>query len=466
MLAPARRPTGSAAVAELRRQWRLVVAFACLGFATGCGFIVFGPTNYTARAAVLVSPLPADPTSSTALTFRDVSMATERQILRSTSVVQRVPALLGRVARPVPLSSGLRVEALQDTQVLEIHYQAHSADQAATLANAFADAYLAYRADVGTAKNQEYVASLNRRVSDLVAAQAQLPASGKTPSADATRADLAQQIAALRQEAALLGGALVSPGQVVDRATAQAIRPDLPLRSVVGGGLLGGFLLGVLTSLVWTSRARGLHDLASLSELVGAPAWSAPHPARVAELAAQEGTARGGSTEEYAVLGVKLVARLAQDRFESLLIVDLDKAVSGAAMIASALGGAGRSVSYVVPSPEIRSAAAHEALEQVPALPVMADNRRGEVRSVEVNVNRMVQAVEQEIANQHSVEQDLVLVDGTELSLAQTLRVAMGVTGVLVTAERDSTSRERVIEMMKEFTDVGVVVVGAVLFYR
>jgi polysaccharide biosynthesis transport protein len=164
--------TAAQCLSALRARWRQVVVVAGCMFALALLMAVLQAQRYTATAQVLIDFKP-DPVS--ALAFGGMAppafMATQVELIRSERVTSRVAeqAGLGRDAAwaarwrdetggDVPLQrwlaqalgEHLRVQVARDSGVIEISYTAEGAEQAASLANSFMQAYIDVAREIRT----------------------------------------------------------------------------------------------------------------------------------------------------------------------------------------------------------------------------------------------------------------------------------------------------------------------------
>src|SRR5438105_2301288 len=98
---------------------------------------------YEGAAEVLVNPIQ-NPTSAVSVP-QQPNLDTERQLVLSAAVAATARDELGTVAPLKALLQPLTVNVITDTDVLDIRYDSPSPAMAATRANAFANAYVAFR---------------------------------------------------------------------------------------------------------------------------------------------------------------------------------------------------------------------------------------------------------------------------------------------------------------------------------
>lgn len=136
----------------LRSRIWLVVIVALGTVAAGTYFTLTQPKAYLATASLLLNFSSKNPFEEDGLPpqLADSYMATQVDIITSRSVVNRVIDNLGLAENPEQrgewastLRRNLEVEAGRDSRLVAIHYEAGDPEQAAQVANAFANAYVA-----------------------------------------------------------------------------------------------------------------------------------------------------------------------------------------------------------------------------------------------------------------------------------------------------------------------------------
>ena len=182
-------PAFSANLDVLRRRWRLILAFAIMGFIGAGMYLSFAPPQYTSTALLVVDPRVSASFSSQA-GVNDASMASARvesqvEIIRSEQITQTVvekleleeallrPGFLGRlgqqvapaleytglwhpepvfvrsVAASAALAKHLSVRRLGSTYTIEIAATMPSAEQSAIVVNTVAEAYMELQRHLG-----------------------------------------------------------------------------------------------------------------------------------------------------------------------------------------------------------------------------------------------------------------------------------------------------------------------------
>lgn len=239
----------------LAGRWRaiLVSVLVATGLATTAGLIL--PDRYAATSTVVVSPLSNDPSVSVSL--RDaITIATEREILQSQEVARLALDSLGRSGEGTgDLIASMGVVAPEGSQVLRVTVTADSPQEAATLTDAVAEAYLEFRRRGGTEMADRFIRLIDERVAEL-----------STGSTDQAAREQIRQLSDQRHALSLFGQ---DPGRVIGHAEPpqEPSGPGLPL--FVLAGLVGGLLLGVVVALARERVDRRVRFARRLAEDTG-----------------------------------------------------------------------------------------------------------------------------------------------------------------------------------------------------
>jgi capsular polysaccharide biosynthesis protein len=260
-----------------RRRWRtLVVSLLIGGLAAIALLAARGPT-YTATAVVLLKPLPGNPYSPTASQGRAeelTSLETEAALVGTQTVANKAISASGGRLGPGAVDQ-VSVAVPSNSKILRISFAAKNPDTARIGAQAFADAYLAYRHDQAEKSAKEQIDQLNRQIK--VSQSAQDAASKEldnepdgSPSITVLQSQVqtyASEIAQLRVQLAGLEDASNAPGDVITPAR-QPSQPDgLPAWLIAAGVVLIAGGIGLLVAL-WREysddRIRDANDIAAL----------------------------------------------------------------------------------------------------------------------------------------------------------------------------------------------------------
>ncbi|NKZ08811.1 hypothetical protein HGB48_34485, partial [Actinomadura latina] len=235
----------------LRRYVPLLILLAVLGAGAGVGAAIALPAPYKATATVLVSPLEGNPYSPDGRGDDLVNLQTEAQLVTTDRVAKIAGQKLGHEPEGTVV-----VDVPPNTQVLNLTYTARSSANARAGAQAFADAYLAYRQQRAQDVVNNQLAKLKAQ-SDKVQRQLLKTNREMAAATGAKRATLQQRVTAytnqlgvIDEQANDIGSTPISPGQVITPAGA----PDGPgqIRTAMfgAGGLAGGIVIGLAVVLL------------------------------------------------------------------------------------------------------------------------------------------------------------------------------------------------------------------------
>lgn len=233
---------------------------------------------FEATASVLVRPLGASPIETGLRPNQAVDMASERQIMRSHAVAAIAARKLRVTATPEELLDHVSADVAPSSQIVRVHFRYVEPALAQRGANAFAEAFLEFRAKNAVRQVRNSRSGLQRQIAALTAKKARQDqiASPDSPARLQERRDAlalsdsySTQIADLQQQLATLGQLDLSPGEVIEPADlpTSSTGPGLPLSVAIG--LLGGLLVGVIVAFVrdrTDSTLRGRRDLAERLE--------------------------------------------------------------------------------------------------------------------------------------------------------------------------------------------------------
>jgi capsular exopolysaccharide synthesis family protein len=238
------------ALGVLRRRWLVVVAAvaACL-FA---GFVISGVNSsdrYESSARVLFD---TSALSDAALQLQREAADPEREAATNV-LLAGSEAVASSVRRELHLSTSvgdlqdkIQVEAEQNANVLQITATDEDPRQAAVLANAFANEFVAFRAQA----DQQSIEAAQRDLQDQLAA---LPADAPE------RQDLRDALSRLASSHALANG----DARVIAKATVPTDPSSLGLPQVLALAGIIGLALGMVGALVVESMDKRITDVAS-----------------------------------------------------------------------------------------------------------------------------------------------------------------------------------------------------------
>ncbi|MBM3676106.1 MAG: hypothetical protein FJW88_14430 [Actinobacteria bacterium] len=251
----------------LRRRWMTLVVVTVLVFGAGVAWLVKGSGGYRATAGVLVQPIVEDPFGGSRTEM--VNLATEREVADSLLNATWVKEQLESPASPKALLNGLAVAPVSETEILRFSYTASSAETARLRAQAFADGYLAVRAeaaqnaiDAATERFESRAADLQQTLAEnLVAQAATLPNSVERARLLADQEAIEQQLRVVQEQIIDLGSVDTRAGRVVKTAGAAHRVATTRTLVVLGAAAL---MLGVIAAFLrdrFDPRLRSAGDV-------------------------------------------------------------------------------------------------------------------------------------------------------------------------------------------------------------
>lgn len=245
----------------LARQWRLVAGITVVVVVAALATSLSQTPVYESTSEVAIEPVRSGSNAALEdLLLRDEIIETERRVITSRNVTDRVISELELDMSSSELLGDVNVRAIPNTRVVTISATSTDPQWAAAVANAFATSYLDYRRDRALDEVTAARSNLTERSEELQeeidAIDAELGPSGAdaaTSSPDdqslvAQREALSQQLAQISIQLAALdpgGGAIRGGGEILVPAEVQdePVSPK-PLRTGVLALVLG-LMLGV-----------------------------------------------------------------------------------------------------------------------------------------------------------------------------------------------------------------------------
>jgi hypothetical protein len=287
----------------IRRRRRIVIVCALVGLLLGLVYTVTRPTGYTSSASVEIQQVTTDPFSADI--ERGISAETEQNVMASTVVAERASELLGRDTDADDLLKRLTVENPIDTLVLTNTFRASTPERARQGAQAFADAYLAYREAQYESQKERYLAGLNAELESLGASltAAQQAVAAATPNSQAFFAAQGQvdqvrtRIIDTEAKRSTIQAVDTSAGEVIKPARLPSGTSGLPRALLVIAFTALGTMAGLLLALVRQRtdpflRTRedfvevfGRAPLAEIRRVQPRLSWKKPPAAQVAATA-------------------------------------------------------------------------------------------------------------------------------------------------------------------------------------
>ena len=256
-----------------------------LGAVLAVAYLAVRVPQYTSTASVLVKPI--SPSQSSSPPASQVSMETEAALVVTGTVADKARASLGWHGSVQSLLQHVTVTNPSNTLVLDVSFTDPSPRIARRGAQAFANAYLAYRnagaASLATAARDKLVAeiaSLQGRITDIDnqlghtqvgTPRYQALSSSKTP--------LVAQLALLDSE---LAGVTTAPdaGDLVSDAQVP-LSPSSPGRALILAiGVLVGLFIGLVVAFLRDRRDDRPRGRADVEDVLGAPVLGIVPPSR------------------------------------------------------------------------------------------------------------------------------------------------------------------------------------------
>jgi capsular exopolysaccharide synthesis family protein len=244
----------------VRRRWWLILLLTVAATALAYGVSSLQDDRYDATADLLFRPVDPAPRIDPTTPPPDLADAPER-----TAATNLALASSESVARRAheALDSGLSVEELRDrvsfepkgqADIVSVKASAGSAEEAARIANAFANEVVEVRRENAQAKVQQVIDTIRGQLEVL-------------DPASPTVATLTRRAEQLEAEKALQTGDVELAEEALPPAEPSAPKP---LRNGVIGGFLG-LLLGIGIALVLQRLDRRLDDEDAVASITGAP---------------------------------------------------------------------------------------------------------------------------------------------------------------------------------------------------
>jgi tyrosine-protein kinase len=267
------------------RARKLQIILVTMGLIAVVMFVTLRQTPiYEGRAKVLVKPIQNVAGGGFSLPVNP-NLDTERQLILSTAVAEQAKSD-GKLPQSTDtLLAHLNVQVVGDTEVLLIAYDDPNPATAATVANAFATSYVAFRGQQVEAQFTDAASAVQRRINglqnDLGKLNVRIQQAGTSPQLGeltAQRDELLAQLAVLNQRLLDLqanASAIGSSAQVVQPATTPR-SPASPNKVRSGAfALLAGLVLGVGLAFVRERLDDRVKTRQEVERRLGAPVLAA-----------------------------------------------------------------------------------------------------------------------------------------------------------------------------------------------
>jgi succinoglycan biosynthesis transport protein ExoP len=480
-----------------RRRWLLIVVVTALVLGAAIGQAVSTTPIYQSEAKVL-SRAGDDSTD----------LQTERQVVMSTAVADRVKDKLDLTGSSTQLIDDVKVTVPAATRVLVITYSATEPALAQRGAQTFAEQYLAYRqeaavqaASTAGAAIQKRIGSVEGELRTVNATIGRLPNdSAEQRAAIAQRDSLFGELAGLRIQLASITTTPGAVGEIIEPANLplRPASPNLPMNAA--GGLFLGLLLGAALAVLRDRSVQALGGRQGFERQLDRPVLGAiPNDVssdkraepRVVSLEDPESPV----TEAYRALATKLPV-LARRHDARVVMVLSPSAGEGKSLVAAnlavTLAEEGRTVLLI--SADTRKPRIHQLFglnDEVGLLNVLADDVPIDEAWQPVSLRHPWDPASEEptrlyvLPSGHAISQsvralgadavanllkvqreqfDFVLLDAPPaLLVADALAIATAVDGVLVVADARTTKPEAIRRLLEQLEHVGAHVLGGVL---
>ena len=243
----------------LRRRYYWVIAAVVLLGAAGGGYSVKQPKQYTASAQLLVKPTTGTlPSTGFQQVITSTDVLTALQLITAAPVQEAVRRQLGS-------EPGVSASEVGQTNVIAVAATSKSPMLAAKIANAYANAFVAYQQTVTNAKLAAAEQQLQSQISAIDTQVASLSkAASTTPQADALLVQetaLKEDLATLQVSGAVSGGGVevVTPAKAPTSPSSPKPVQDALIAAIVGL-LLGigiAFLVEHLDDAVYSKEEAG-----------------------------------------------------------------------------------------------------------------------------------------------------------------------------------------------------------------
>lgn len=304
----------------LRRRLWLVLQLIAVGAVAGILLAAASPREHAATATVLIGTETGG--GSVVGAPERLTAAVAARLLRTRGIAERVRLELGADRSVDELLAAVSAQPDDSDAFLNITARdGASATAAARLANAFAEEFIAARAETVRARAQEASAAARRRLATL-------------PPGSRERSSLASELAQLRATAALGGfdAELVDPAvpEAAETTGASAVRWG-------AGGAALGLLLGLVLAFSVEALDPRVRRLEELRRLVDAPQLGALPRLKLRSRLRREPPVARENHEPFNHLRTALLVGAGQDEMRRMIVTSPSDRSEGAAIVAANL---------------------------------------------------------------------------------------------------------------------------------
>ena len=482
-----------------RRRWTIVQTVIAVFVVAMAGALLETPT-YGSSARLLIESLSSGSRVQGAIDaqiIQNQEVETQKEVITSVEVAQRVADLLESRQSPESLANQVRVSVVPDSAVLIIRANSTDPERAQALAQGFAKAYLDFRRDDAIERVTDAAAGVQQRLLSMRTQLAQVRADlavatgSERLALELQESNLVAQIAVLETNIVLYldpgdlvgaGGRILNPAKIP-----QTPSSPRPMRSA-SLGLLLGLALGIGVAFVRDFLDDTIRSDEEAARVTGAPVLG--HIPRWADQ--REGELRlvtlvapaSPVAESYRSMRTNIRFLAVGRTFRSLLVTSAGagegKTTTAANLAVTAARAGGR---VLLVSVDLRRPALHRAFGMTEG-PGLSDVLAGDVELADVITDvgvpnlRVVpsgqippnpaellgsSAMTELVAELEQVA-DLVIFDATPLlAVADALELAPRVGGVLMVVDAGRSGRRPVRAASERVRGVGARIVGTVL---
>lgn len=266
--------------AAIKRSRRVWLVWAVIGIVAGLGIYVKYPVSYVATASVLIKNNPGqDPISA---------MQTQVELAESESVAASTVKALG-LTQSVSSFRAAYTATSPTSQIIRITLHAPTADGAVQRANALAEQYLKFRANMLLTQQaqdvaayaqqipdaQQHIASLRHQLSQLQGQSGQQAQVTKLQSQLKTATEqlptIEQTVTGLTTEEKSTTSSMIDGSQVLDAATVGHHSKVKDIIAYALSGLIGGLAIGIGIVVVRELTSDRLRRRDDIAAALGAP---------------------------------------------------------------------------------------------------------------------------------------------------------------------------------------------------
>lgn len=260
----------------VRRRWMLILAVLTLAVGAALAYSYTQPVTYVSSADVLVEPTAADISATGSGEVSSEEMATQVSVVTSVPVARLVQERLG--LRVVPdLGELVTAEVQGSSRIVRITATSTRPQQAATVANNVAAAYLEYRSTESVRRFEDAAGSLSARqraVEDRIDVidSALLEEPSNRIQLEAERRNLLTQLGQIASQIGAIEGSIASGGSGGTLLQAAEV-PQTPvspkplLNAILA--VFVGLLLGVAAAVLRDRLDEVVHDEETVRRALG-----------------------------------------------------------------------------------------------------------------------------------------------------------------------------------------------------